>query len=257
MVIGLFLLFVGGKIGYGAVMTLNQAFHGITLESPEPIAFWVALISIGAKEFLFHKTYAVGEKIRNDAIIANAWHHRSDAYSSIGTALGIGAAAFLGEKWAVMDPIAAIIVSLLLVQASLRIIREQMGGLTEKSISVEVRREIIALVKTMPALYRPHNLRTRKVGSTIVIELHVRVHPDMRVDDAHDLSNQLERKIKDLCGESTITTIHIEPLKLIHRQRRVARSSFRTRYLPRQRRGIREPRFRRPLAREYRNRQGV
>jgi cation diffusion facilitator family transporter len=213
LIIGLALFVVGMQIGWNAIKALLQALQGVLPEVPSHWAFYAAIISIVSKEILYQKTIAVGHAIQSDAVIANAWHHRSDALSSVGTALGIGAATFLGEKWAVMDPVAAIVVSLLLMQAAGTIMKEQIGGLTEKSLSKEIGNEILAMVTSFPDLSFPHNLRTRKVGSTVVIDLHVRVNPDMRVADAHAVVSQLEAKLRQRFGSDTIANVHIEPVK--------------------------------------------
>lgn len=209
--IGIALLAVGMKIGWNAIGALFDALNGKLPEPPGMIAFWIAVISVIAKEILFRRTLVVGKVTENEAITANAWHHRSDALSSIGSALGIGAAAILGKTWGIMDPIAAIGVSFLLISAAGGIVKEQLGSLTEQSLSEELENEILQMVETMDGVSHPHNLRTRKVGSLVVIDLHLRVDPDMRVADAHDRVSLLEEKLRERFGENTIATIHIEP----------------------------------------------
>ncbi|MBO7655002.1 MAG: cation transporter [Kiritimatiellae bacterium] len=211
MVIGLILMGVGAKIGWNAIGSHFDALNGHPPRQPGMIAFWVSLLSVLAKEILFRRTLIVGKVIGNDAIVANAWHHCSDALSSIGSALGIGAAAILGKSWGVMDPIAAIGVSLLLIYAASGIVREQLGSLTERSLSEELENEIIRMVTDIDGVSHPHNLRTRKVGSLVVIDLHLRVNPDMRVQEAHDRVSLLEERLRKRFGENTIATIHIEP----------------------------------------------
>lgn len=212
-VVGLVLLLVGLKIGWDAIHTIFDAVRGEALQKPAQVAFWAAIVSIISKEILYQKTVIVGRAIENDSVIANAWHHRSDALSSVGTALGIGAATFLGGQWTIMDPIAAIVVSFLLLKVSLDIVKEQVGGLTEQSLSAEVHREIEALALSFPDISYPHNLRTRSVGKTVVIDLHVRVNPEMRVAEAHAVVSELEQKLRLRFGDDTIANVHIEPLK--------------------------------------------
>lgn len=211
--VGVTLFFVGLKIGLGAIHTLFDAMRGESVPKPAQIAFWAAIISIISKEILYRKTVLVGRRIENDSVVANAWHHRSDALSSIGTALGIGLATFLGAQWTIMDPIAAIVVSFLLLKVSTEIVKEQIGSLTERSLSADVHDEIEAMALSFPDISYPHNLRTRSVGKTIVIDLHVRVNPEMRVADAHAVVSKLEDKLHERFGEDTIANVHIEPLK--------------------------------------------
>ncbi len=212
-VVGMALFLVGLKIGWDAIHTIFDALRGETVPRPAQAAFWAAVVSILAKELLFRKTVKVGEQIQNDAVVANAWHHRSDAMSSVGTALGVGLATFLGNQWTIMDPIAAIGVSFLLFKVSIDIVKEQIGGLTEKSLSSDIHDEIEALALGFPDISYPHNLRTRSVGKTVVIDLHVRFDPEMRVADAHAVVSELETKLRARFGEDTIANVHIEPLK--------------------------------------------
>jgi cation diffusion facilitator family transporter len=211
--VGLVLFLIGIKIGWDAIHTIFDAIRGEIPPRPGQVAFWAALVSIVSKEILYRKTVIVGRRIQNDSVIANAWHHRSDAMSSVGTAIGIGAATFLGDLWTIMDPIAAIVVSFLLMKVSFDIVKDQVGGLTERSLSSEVNEEIEALALSFPDISHPHNLRTRSVGKTVVIDLHVRVNPEMRVAQAHAVVSEFEQKLRERFGEDTIANVHIEPVK--------------------------------------------
>jgi cation diffusion facilitator family transporter len=211
--VGLALLLVGLKIGWEAIHKIFDAIGGQPVGKPCQIAFWAAIASIVIKEILYRKTITVGRRIQNDAVLANAWDHRSDALSSIGTAVGVGMATFLGEEWTIMDPIAAILVSVLLLKVAFTITKEQLGGLTEQSLPAEVHQEIESISLSFPDISYPHNLRTRRVGKTVVIDLHVRMDPEMRVAQAHAVVSDLEHKLRERFGEDTITTVHIEPRK--------------------------------------------
>jgi cation diffusion facilitator family transporter len=211
--VGLVLLLIGLKVGWDAIHTLFHAVNGEKIARPSQVAFWAALLSILSKEILYQKTVAVGRRIQDASIIANAWHHRSDALSSIGTAVGIGMATFLGEEWVIMDPVSAILVSALILKVACVIVKEQIGVLTEQSLSDDIHREIESLSLSFPNISYPHNLRTRRVGKTVVIDIHVRMDPDMRVADAHAVVSELEQKFRDRFGADTISTVHIEPRK--------------------------------------------
>lgn len=210
-VVGVGLMLVGLKLGSDALHTIVDAIGGQPLKSPSVIAFWAAVISVAAKEWLYRKTITVGRATANDSIIANAWDHRADALSSAGAAAGIGAAIFLGDRWAVMDPIAAALVSLLMLKVAFGILKDQLGILVERSLPEEIHKEIESISLSFPDISYPHNLRTRTVGKTVVIDLHVRMDPDMRVADAHAIVSGLEQKLRERFGEDTITTVHIEP----------------------------------------------
>jgi cation diffusion facilitator family transporter len=215
-VIALVLGYIGLKIGFDG---FHRIFHIIQTgqfpEKPSVIAFWAAVISIIGKEILYQITVKTGKEIESPAIIANAWHHRSDAFSSIGTAIGIGIASFMGNAWTILDPLAAIIVSVFIIKVAIDILLGCVGELTEKSFSEDVHREIESIAQSITGISHPHNLRTRKVGNIPVIDLHVRVDSHMTVKTSHSLATQLENKLRTRFGDQTISTVHIEPLENI------------------------------------------
>jgi cation diffusion facilitator family transporter len=145
--------------------------------------------------------------------VANAWHHRSDALSSIGALLGIGLAYFLGEEWRIADPIAAIVVAALIIKVAIELGRNALAELLEKSLPRDVEEEILSIISATPNVYKPHNLRTRRIGADIAIEVHIRVEATMTVLDSHEISKQIERALRERFGERTAVAIHIEPLK--------------------------------------------
>ena len=155
----------------------------------------------------------MGKRVESPSVVANAWHHRSDALSSIGALLGIGAAYFLGEKWRIADPIAAIVVAALIIKVSIDLCRTALAELLEKSLPKAVEEEILSIILATPNVYKPHNLRTRRIGADIAIEVHIRVAGDMTVNDSHEISKTIERALRQRFGERTAVAIHIEPLK--------------------------------------------
>ena len=211
--IGLALAVVGLKIGADALRTIFDTLRGTPLSAPHPAAFWAALATIAVKEWLYWATVRVGRRTGNAILIANAWHHRSDAFTSVGTSLGIGAAAFLSPQWRILDPIAALLVCVLLFKIAWDIIRKELGSLTDRGISPQVEAEILLLATAIPGLNAPHNLRTRQVGDTVVIDLHIRVAPSMTVLTSHALATSLEDSLRHRFGPQTIANIHIEPMK--------------------------------------------
>lgn len=214
-VIALVLGYVGFKMGYDGV---HRIIHVIQLgefpEKPSAIAFWAAIISIVGKEILYQMTAKIGKEIESPAIIANAWHHRSDAFSSIGTAIGIGVASFIGNSWTILDPIAAIVVSVFIIKVAIDILLQCIGELTDKSFSEDKLQEIESIAESIIGISQPHNVRTRMVGKVPVIDLHVRVDASMTVQTSHTLATQLEDKLRTRFGDQTIATVHIEPLEL-------------------------------------------
>ena len=213
-IIGLALLVVGVSLFWDS---LHKVFDywvlGEPLESPGWIALMVALVSILIKELLFQITYRVGKRQNSQAVIANAWHHRSDALSSIGTTLGIGGAILLGPDWHVLDPLAAMVVSVFIVKVSLELMIPAINDLLEQSLPKEVENEILSIISENPKVKEPHNLRTRRIGNDFAIEVHIRVDGDMSVREAHALTKEIERKLYQKYGNTTHVVIHVEPFR--------------------------------------------
>ena len=210
-IIGVALAYVGLRIAGSAIQRIFHATHGDPLTTPSTFAFWAAVVSIVVKEWLYRATMKVARATGNASLVANAWHHRSDAFSSIATAAGVGAAAFLGHDWLILDPIAALFVSIFLFKIAWQIVREQVGGLTDQSLAPELCEEILAMARGIPGITEPHNLRTRMVGRFPVIDLHIRLRADLPLREAHDLATALEKALQNRFGKETIANLHLEP----------------------------------------------
>ena len=186
---------------------------GADLEAPHTIALWAALLSILVKELLFQYTIYKGKKIDSQALKANAWHHRSDALSSIGAAIGIGGALLLGNRWTVLDPLASIVVGAMLIKTTVDLLRGSMDELTECSLPTETEQEILSIAQSVTDVSDIHNLRTRRLGNRIAIEMHVRMKGSTSLQDAHDHASLIETKLRDRFGKNTHVSIHMEPVK--------------------------------------------
>lgn len=200
-----------GIIVSGAVK-FARWLQGETLQMPGVLALWAALLSIVVKEVLYRYTAARGKALDSPAVVANAWHHRSDALSSIGAAIGIGGALLLGERWAVLDPLASIVVGAMLLKVAWDLLQGSAGELTDQSLPDDVEQEIEEIICSFPAVKEPHNLRTRRIGNRIAIEAHVRLNGDLSLRAAHDIVTQIEHRLKDRFGSATLVTLHMEPL---------------------------------------------
>ncbi|MFH1092984.1 MAG: cation diffusion facilitator family transporter [Candidatus Omnitrophota bacterium] len=211
VIIGAALFAVGLRIFWTGTHNILHVYQGIMIPEPGRIAFYAAVISIIGKESLYHYTIRVGREINSQAIIANAWHHRSDAFSSIGTMLGIGGAIVLGEKWHILDPVAAIIVSFFIIKTSIDISLGSFNELLESSLSEKVENKILDIAKTVPGVISVHDLRTRRIGNYVAIDLHIEVDKNLNVAKGHDISTKVEDKIKETFGEDTFISVHIEP----------------------------------------------
>ena len=211
--IGIALVVAAVGIIVSGVLALIDWAGGADLEAPGQLALWAALLSIAVKEVLYQYTAYKGKKLNSQAVVANAWHHRSDALSSIAAAIGIGGAILLGDRWTVLDPIASIVVGLFLVKVAAGLLRTSIGELTEGSLPEDTEREIEEIITSFPGVSEPHNLRTRRIGNRIAIEAHIRMDGSVSLLKAHDLTSQVERKLKERFGDDTHITLHMEPVK--------------------------------------------
>lgn len=212
LIIGIVLLFIGLMILYnGASATYRCIWLGEELHRPGMIAFWAAIFSIILKETVYQYTVFKGRNLNSQAVIANAWHHRSDAFSSIGTAVGIGGAIFLGDKWVVLDPIAAIVVSVFIINVSLKIIIKSINELLEKSLPDEIENEIIKVAESFDMVKDVHDLRTRRIGNNIAIEMHLLMDGNLSLQCTHNTTELIESELRKKYGEHTHIAIHVEP----------------------------------------------
>lgn len=211
--IGLGLVAAATGIVVTGGMKLLAWWGGEALEAPGWIALWAALLSILVKELLYQYTARKGRRLDSQVMIANAWHHRSDALSSIGAAIGIGGAIWLGQRWTVLDPLASIVVGLMLVRVAWQLLKTSVGELTECSLPAETEQEIEAIIQSFPDVQEPHNLRTRRIGNRIAIEAHVRMDGSLPLNVVHERATAIERKLKERFGKGTYVTLHMEPIK--------------------------------------------
>jgi len=212
VVVGFVLFAVGLGIVYGGLAKVLVWARGEQLAVPGRLAFWAALVSIALKESIFRYTLRQSVVLKSQALEANAWHHRSDALSSVGTALGIGGAIFFGEKWAVLDPLASIVVGLFIVRVSVSLLRGGIGDLTEQSLPDAVEQEILQLAGSVEGVEEPHDLRTRKIGNHYAIELHILMDGNVPLLVAHDKATAIEDLLRKQYGEETHVVVHVEPI---------------------------------------------
>ena len=212
-VIGLALAVVAVLIGWDGIEKIADALQGNRLESPGIIALWAALLSITLKEWIFRATRKVANEVKSKALEANAWHHRSDALSSVGTAIGIGGAVMLGDGWAILDPIAAIVVCVLIIVTAFRIIRQSSGELLEESLPEETEDRIEQIVYQDTLVSDIHKLHTRRIGNIIAIEMHLRMPAGITLSESHVHATAIEQSLKTEFGKGTHIMLHIEPTK--------------------------------------------
>ncbi|WP_346700952.1 cation diffusion facilitator family transporter [uncultured Alistipes sp.] len=213
IIISLALGIVGAGILFNSIEGIRVVVEGGSLPRPGAVALIAALVSILVKEILYRYTVREGRALQSPSVVANAWHHRSDALSSLGTLAGIGCAYFLGAKWRIADPIAALVVAVFIFKIAFDLIRTGLSELLEQSLPEDVEQEILAIVTSNPEIREPHNLRTRRIGASIAIEVHVRMDGQMTVEHSHALTVEIERRLRARFGEGTMIAIHVEPVK--------------------------------------------
>ncbi len=210
-IIGIALMAVAiGIIVKGAVKIASWA-NGETLEAPGMLAFWAAIVSIVLKEAIYRYSIIKAKQLDSKAVEANAWHHRSDALSSIGTAIGIGGAIFLGQRWVILDPVASVVVGAFIVKVAFDLLKNGIGDLMEQSLPDQVEDEILSLARGVDGVTEPHDLRTRRIGNHYAIELHILMDGGISLKEAHDKASEVEDILRQRYGEETHVVVHVEP----------------------------------------------
>ena len=217
-IIGLMLGGVGLGVLWSGGSEIVRWWQGETLRAPGIIALGAALLSLLSKELLYQWTVRQGRRLRSAAVVANAWHHRSDALSSLGTTAGIGGAIVLGEAWRVLDPLAAVVVSVLILKVAVQLFVPSMEELLEKSLPEEEEKEIRAVILEQPGCSDPHNLRTRRIGNYCAIDVHFRMDGRTTIHEAHRATREIEDRLRERFGPQTLITTHVEPIKHPARQ---------------------------------------
>lgn len=211
--VSLVLLGVAVMLFVNGVVDIVSALHGEKLETPGLVALIAAAASIVIKEILYRYTVRCGKKLNSQVVVANAWHHRSDALSSIGVLVGVAGAMLLGGSWSILDPIAATIVSVFIAKVAYNLLMPSLEELLERSLPKEVEQRILDIILSVDGVSSPHHLRTRRIGNAYAIEVHIRMDGDMTLAQSHAVTTTVERLLKQEFGDSTHVGIHTEPVK--------------------------------------------
>lgn len=211
VIVAVMLLIVGGELMLGGIDKVRTVINGDELEQPGSIALWASLVSIVVKEFLYQWTARVGKRVNSPAMITNAWHHRTDALSSIGSAIGIGGAMLLGGKWVVLDPIVGCVISVFIIIIAIKMAMPALHELTEGSLPEDVENDIVAIIESTDGVENVHALKTRQNGPVIILSAHIVVDPNITVSEAHKITVDAETAVREKFGKETLISIHIEP----------------------------------------------
>ncbi|MDD2452600.1 MAG: cation diffusion facilitator family transporter [Synergistaceae bacterium] len=210
-VCGLSLLFAAAGIFLSGVSSILSVFRGGAIESPGVSPLLAAFLSVMIKEWMFRYTIAKGRLFQSSALIAKAWDHRSDALSSLGTLAGIGGAFFGGEKFRILDPLAAVTVSVFIVRAALPILRDSLDELIESSLPGELEKQLQSAIVSVPGVNSFHKLKTRRIGSSIAVDVHLQMNGRLSLTEAHDISRKVEEAIWSRFGDDAQISLHMEP----------------------------------------------
>ncbi len=224
MIIGIILAGAGIGLLINGIEQIIASLKGSPLPRPTMIALVVAVVSIVAKEWLYRYTLKVGKRVNSQAVVANAWHHRSDSVSSAGTLVGIAGAMFLGDRWRILDPIAAMLVSVFIIKSGYDIMKPCISELLEASLPEEDEREIESLVKSVDGIVDVHNLRSRRIGNGIAVDLHAKMNGDQTLTEAHAKATAAEKAIRKRFGDNSLINIHMEPVGDHSRQKVIKES---------------------------------
>jgi cation diffusion facilitator family transporter len=208
---GLVLIVAAFGIFWGGLQKIITYYNGEGLLEPSKVTLIVAAISVVSKEWIYRYTIVCGREIKSDAVIANAWDHRSDALSSAGTMVGIGGAIFLGGQWVILDPLTAIIISFLIFKVAFDVSYKNVNELLEASLDSETYRSIEEVLRSTEGVLGFHELKTRKIGNAVAADVHIEVDRDLNIVDAHEISTQIENRLKETCGKNGYFSIHVEP----------------------------------------------
>lgn len=211
LIISLMLLVVGANLMSSGIASIKKILGGESVEAPGMIALWAALLSIVSKEILYRYTAVQGRKLDSPMMVTNAWHHRSDALSSVGSLLGIGGAILLGDKFVILDPLAGCVISIFIIVMAVRMSIPAIKELLDVSLPDEMEDEIERTAKGVPGVVDLHELKTRREGPGIVLEGHLVLHSDISLEQAHSISKQVELALRDRFGDSTQISLHLEP----------------------------------------------
>lgn len=211
LIIAFVLLAVAVGITWGGIDAIIAFFHRHELPRPDVWTIIVAIVSIVAKEWLFRMTEAKGKEIGSSSLAANAWHHRSDAISSVATLIGVSGAYFLGMKFRVLDPIVSILIGIFIAVSAIKIARPSVNELLERALPPEEVEKIRLMILAVPGVRGLHNLKTRRAGHSAIIDVHIKVDPDITVTEGHDIASRVEHTVRTRWNPDIIMYVHVEP----------------------------------------------
>ena len=192
-----------------ALNAFDRITHPETLLQPEPLALLFAAAAIISKEGLYQYTMGVANRINSKMLRANAWHHRSDALSSLVVAIGVAGSVFLEIPW--LDAAAAIVVAVMIFYMGVRLILDSTMELVDTALEPEKTAEISRFIGDIEGVEQTHMLRTRKMGDKVLADVHIQVNSYLSVSEGHFIAEQVIHKLRKQFPEMNDITVHIDP----------------------------------------------
>lgn len=211
LIISLMLIVVAANLMGTGIGKIRLILDGGQVDSPGMIALWAAAASIALKELLYRYTIIQGRALNSPMMIANAWHHRSDAFSSVGSLAGIAGAIFLGKKFTILDPVTGCAISIIILVMAVRMSVPAVKELLDVSLPDDVEEKILATAKSIDGVVDLHELKTRREGPGIVMEGHLVLNSGISLKEAHNISKKVEESLRKEFGNETQISLHLEP----------------------------------------------
>jgi cation diffusion facilitator family transporter len=211
LTIGIFIILAAAGIFWGGISRIMVICRGGTIPEPGMIALAAAGITVSWKEVLYRYTRKAAKELKSDALLAKAWDHRSDALASSGTFLAITGAVIFGEKARILDPIAALAVGVWILRIAIPVVKRSVSELSEASLSGETEAKLLAAIRDVPGVISAHHLRTRRIGTSVAVDVHVIVKASLSIREGHEIATAVEKAVRNLHGEDAFVSVHTEP----------------------------------------------
>ncbi|HUU89700.1 MAG TPA: cation diffusion facilitator family transporter [Phycisphaerae bacterium] len=206
--VAVMLILIAVVLGYQAI---DKILKPPPESFPKTFTLWFVLASILIKEGMYQYKYRLARRLKSESLLADAWHHRSDAFSSVCALAGISAALVLGHEWQILDPIAALSIVLIILGVGIKAFFRAGSALMDEAADAETLGAIRRVAAGVPGVKDTEKLMTRRSGLETHVELHVEVDPAMSVREAHKVAQQVEQTIRREVPGATHVTVHIEP----------------------------------------------
>jgi cation diffusion facilitator family transporter len=208
LTVAVMLVFFGLIIGYEVI---SSCFKKTSFVEPALYTLWIAVLSVILKEVMYRYKIHLAKKIKSTSLEADAWHHRSDAFSSAVVVIALLFSIYAGEKWIFMDRLGALVVSVMILYAGLKIFTKAAAELMDECVDPQVHDRIRKLAKDVNSVKDIEKLLVRKAGLDFLVDIHIEVDPNLNVMESHEVASAVKNKILDKMAEVKSVLVHIEP----------------------------------------------